>query len=353
MKIFMIIKRLRYSGAYLMFMWVARMLANRGYHVTVCTYMISEINELPDNIEWVQLDLENASFFKRLVSIRKEIKRRRPDVSISFLLDSNIFNIFACLFTRTKSVVCERNDPFKPGYYKLKLAKPLFRFAKGAVYQLPEVAKYYSNITAPYAIIPNPVICKENIELPPFEKRENAFVTVGRLDLFQKRQDVLIRAFAIFIKKYPDYKLYIYGKGGDLNEIKSLVYSLNLEGQIVLPGEVLNPLEKVALAKVFVLSSDFEGIPNALIEAMSIGMPCISTDCRPGGAELLIERDKRGFMVPAGDVESLADKMIYVVEHPEEAENKGNLAKGVVDCFSESKIGDMWCDYVESIKPCS
>lgn len=148
MKIFMLIKRLRYSGAYKMFMWVAKALADRGYDVTVFTYMRSDVEKLPSNIRWIQADLEDAGIRKRVGEVRHYMEKCGADVSISFLLDANIINTLACLGLKTKSIICERNDPYKPHYYKLQLTKWMFRFADGAVFQLPKVADYYSMIRA-------------------------------------------------------------------------------------------------------------------------------------------------------------------------------------------------------------
>ena len=195
MKVLMVIKRLDYSGAFKMFMWVAKALAKRGIDVTVFTYMSSFVSDLPSNITWIQEDLEKKGFLSQLKTVRRIVKKVKPDISISFLLDANILNIFACLGLHTKSIVCERNDPFKPRYYKLKVLKPFFRFANGAVYQLPKVAEYYNNIKVPTAIIPNPVLCQNNIVVKPFVERDNIIVTLGRIDIFQKRSQVFIYYF--------------------------------------------------------------------------------------------------------------------------------------------------------------
>ena len=123
----MLIKQLHYSGASKMFLWVANALAERGLDITVLTYMKSEGVNPPKTVKWIDLDyLENKNIYSKYKAIRKHIKQTSPDLCISFLLDANILNIFACLNLKTKSIVCERNDPFKPGYYKLKLLKPFF-----------------------------------------------------------------------------------------------------------------------------------------------------------------------------------------------------------------------------------
>ncbi|MBR6125938.1 glycosyltransferase [Candidatus Saccharibacteria bacterium] len=350
MKLLMVMKKLRYSGAYKMFMWVAKALADRGFEVTVFTYMQNLVTELPPNIKWIQVDLENKGFISHLFAVRKVVRNVKPDCVVSFLLDANILNMLACLGTKSRSVVCERNDPFKPKYYAMKIAKPLFRLADGAVYQLPKVAQFYSNIKAPTAVIPNPVLCDSKIQIKPFAEREKAIVTLGRIDIFQKRHDILVRAFAKFSKMHPDYKLMIYGDGPDEKKINDLIANLNIVDNAILGGVAKNPQEVIKNASFFVMTSDFEGIPNALIEAMSIGLPCISTDCRPGGAALLIDNMKNGILVPPHNVDDLAKQMSYLVEHPTEADAMGTDAKKIVNKFAEDKIAQMWCDYLKTFQ---
>lgn len=349
MKVLMIIRKLRYSGAYKMFIWLANALASSGYDVTVCTWANNDIETLPNkNIQWIKLDLNSSHFLQILSAIRKVVKKVKADISISFLLDGNVYNTLACLNSKTKSIICERNDPFKPRYFKLKFWKPLFRFADGAVFQLPEVAKYYSNIKGPTATIPNPVLKQTPIELKPFEQRSPVISVLGRLDIFQKRHDIMIRAFAEFSRNHSDYILQFYGDGPDKQKMVDTATELGILDKVFFPGISLNPLEVMAKSKMYVLTSDFEGIPNSLIEAMSLGLPCISTDCRPGGARLLIQDNINGFIVPQGDYQKIAEKMNWLLNHPVEAEEMGETAKMIVNQFSEEKITDLWKKYLST-----
>ncbi len=155
MKIFMLISFLDYSGAPTMFLWVAEELRKKGNDVVICTYNNIRYDvQLADGIKWIDFTPENKGFVGKITKIRQLIKKYKADVSISFQLDANVYNILACSGLKTKSVVCERNDPYKPGYWKLKLFKPLFRFANGAVFQLPKAREYYSNVKVPTVITP-------------------------------------------------------------------------------------------------------------------------------------------------------------------------------------------------------
>lgn len=328
-------------------MWLVNALCERGHDITVMTYMRNDVETLNSKINWIKHDeLENSSIIKKIVVIRKEIRKSNADVSISFLLDANVYNIFACLGLGTKSIVCERNDPFKPGYRKLQFWKPWFRFANGAVYQLPKVAEYYSIIKAPTAVIPNPVICKDNIELDSFSKRPNLINVLGRLDIFQKRHDVLIDAFASFLKEYPSFKLVFYGDGPDKEKMVHQIQKLGIENNVIFAGITNKPLEVMKKSKMYILTSDFEGIPNSLIEAMSLGLPCISTDCRPGGARLLIDDSINGFIVPQDDSNAIAEKMKWYIQHPNEADKMGLEGTKIKNTFSEEIIINQWERYL-------
>lgn len=337
-------------GASKMFLWLAEHLASEGHTVTVYTYSYIKDVRMPQNVKAIRDDLDKCRFFSKVKKIRQRIKDSDSDVAISFLLDANIYNMFACTGLRTKSVVCERNDPFKPRYYKLRFWKPWFRLADGAVFQLKKVGEYYSNIKGRTVVIPNPVTIKNAIRVKPFEEREKTIVTLGRLDIFQKRQDVLIRAFAQFYQEHTEYKLIIYGQGPDENRLRGLVATLGLQDCVIFFGNTSTPLKAIEKAKIFVLSSDFEGIPNSLMEAMAIGLPCIATDCRPGGSALLIENMVNGLLCPRGDTEELAKCMSWLVEHPKDADRMGGEAQKISARFSEESISKMWSEYVQSFE---
>lgn len=343
----MIIRYLNYSGAPKIFLWIAKSLAEKGHEVTICTFNTPSDIKMSDSIKWIDLTSEHLGFFGLIYRIRTIIKQGKYDVSISFLLDGNVYNMFACYGLKTKSIVCERNDPYKPHYYKLKFWKPWFRLADGAVFQLPKVSEFYSNIKAPTAIIPNPIIEKDNIECTPFENRNKNIATHGRLDNIQKRHDVLIRAFALLHQNYPDYTLSIFGSDGDRlksneKKLKALIAELDIEEYVKLEGETDTPKKAIKDSKLWILSSDFEGIPNSLIEAMSIGLPCISTDCSPGGARFLIKDGDNGCLVEKGDIQGLYKKMKYLIEHPLIAESIGKEAMKIKHVLSPNAIIEKW-----------
>ena len=350
MKIFMLIRFLNHTGAPKVFSWLANALSEHGHKITICTFGRSSEISLSDVIRYV--DLSAMPKYRKLFAIRQILKKEKPDVAISFLLDANFYNILSCLGLQTKSVICERNDPFKPGYKKLKILKPLFRFADGAVFQIPEVKNFYTNITAPTAVIPNPITKLMKVSIPSFKEREDTIVTHGRLDIEQKRFDIMINAFKLLHNDYPDYRLLIYGKEsikGDKEKLERLIEKLNLKDSVFLMGESLQPLNDISKSKIWIMTSDFEGLPNALIEAMSIGMPCVATNCRPGGAASLITNDVNGLLVPRGDIRTIYEGLRYLIENPEKCDELSVEAKKINETLNAQRIVKLWEDYLRSV----
>ena len=128
-----------------------------------------------------------------------------------------------------------------------------------------------------------------------------------------------------------------------------MIDSIGLTGSAVLAGRTNNVFEDIYKAKAFVLSSDFEGIPNALIESMSIGVPSVSTDCSPGGAALLIKNGENGYIVPRGDAAALAEKLSVVVDSKEVSERFSTNSVFISETFSEATIADAWEYYLCNI----
>ena len=163
----------------------------------------------------------------------------------------------------------------------------------------------------------------------------------------QKNQKLLINAFSDLAKDFPDYTLIIYGEGSLRNELENYIISKGLQSKVVLPGVKNNIQEYIKDASLFVLSSDYEGIPNALIEAMAIGLPCVSTDCSPGGARELIADGENGTIVECGNPQMLAKAMELVLKDREKAQGMGTNAKKICARVDKDVVCDSWLDLIK------
>ena len=255
--------------------------------------------------------------FKRIKALNKYIEEIRPDIIISFLPEPSYrILLLKILKRKLKVIVSVRNDPkieYKTRLNKFVM-KILYPLANGFVFQTQEAKEYFSKkIQNKSTIIPNP-INKEFIVTPYDGKRDKTIVTVGRLEE-QKNHKLLIEAFSNIEKDYPEYKLLIYGSGSKEEELKQYVKGIGLIDKVEFKGNVNNVKEEIYKSGMFILSSNYEGMPNALIEAMALGLPVISTDCPCGGPRFLIENSKNGILVPVGKKQEMTEAIKYVLEN--------------------------------------
>ena len=177
--------------------------------------------------------------------------------------------------------------------------------------------------------------------------KSKTILAVGRLHE-QKGFDLLLQAWKPIEKTYSDWSLRIVGEGPKRAELEAQIESQGLK-RVVLAGATNNVLDEYEAASIFVLSSRYEGLPLALIEAMWCGLPCIAFDCPQGPAELLAE--DRGWLVPNGDIAELTAQIAYALSHPEEALKCAQKAQSFAQTtYSEAAIMPQWVQLIESCK---
>lgn len=270
-------------------------------------------------------------------------RREYPDaVLVSFVA---WVNICTCIGSKGRSrglVFSERTDPARePGLFVTRLLRDLcYRRAYRLVFQTPDALSYFGGeIAARGRVIGNPV----SSGLPRWNARRDApsVVAASRLEE-QKNIPLLLLAFARFRQSHPQYRLVILGEGKQRGEIEALAVSLNIRDHVDLPGHVADVHDRMSAGSMFVLSSDYEGLPNSLLEAMAIGMPVISTDCPVGGPRLLVEDGVSGLLVPVGDAEGLSDALCRVAADSELARDLGRAAAGVRSSYDADQIVSEW-----------
>jgi glycosyltransferase involved in cell wall biosynthesis len=170
-------------------------------------------------------------------------------------------------------------------------------------------------------------------------------VGVGRLEE-QKNFFLLIRAFKQLIHSYPDYKLVIYGEGNLRSELEGYASKKLPNDSFHFPGNNADLLNSIKDAEMFVLSSNYEGFPNVLIEAMAIGMPVISTDCPSGGPTELIRNGENGYLVPVNDDLAMFNSMLKIVQNSEYSTQMGKNATLVKEKYEAQAISELWLQYL-------
>ena len=307
--------------------------------------------EIMDSVKRIFLDIHEKSSvlsnIKRIFKLRKIIKAEHIDTVVSFMGPPNIRMLLATMGLKCRKIVSVRNDPYKEygdGLVK-KVTNIIFGLADGCVFQTKDAAEYFSErIQRKSKIIFNPV-GKQFYGVKRVDNPQN-IVTVGRL-FPQKNHVLLIKAFSKLAHEFPDENLIIYGEGDLRSELEDLVRHLGLENRVLLPGSISSIPEKLAEAKIFVLSSDYEGMPNALMEAMAVGVPVISTDCPCGGPKILVRNGIDGLLVPCDNVEYLANVLCQKLDD-KNRENMGISAKQRAEIFREDKIYRQWEIFISS-----
>ncbi len=359
MKVLFITNSLGFGGAEKMLTFVAGELSNRGHNIS-----IANLNRVPDYLNSYKQKIQDCiyvyEFDKTQRTVKAEIsflvniaKTKKFDAIVGFTEYPNMYAKIVGTIMGIPSIMSERGDP-KYAYsgkgFKNRLAFKIINSSRGGVFQTDGAKEFYGKKLQKHGIvIANPIFIKGEIPNVKQSEREKTVVSVGRLDNYQKRYDIMLDAFEIFNKKHPEYTLKLYGDGGSVETIKGWVSEKGLDDKVKFMGVTKQPMQDIAKDGMFLITSDFEGISNSLLEAMAAGLPCVSTDHTPGGARLLITDHENGLLAPVADAQKLAEAMCEFAEDQALAEKCGNNAKDVVNRFAPEKIIDMWEDYILKI----
>lgn len=282
---------------------------------------------------------------KRIQKMRDYFKANRDAVIISFGPGTSFFAVTASLFLKHKMLISERNDPAICPHKKLR--NIVYARADRLIFQTQDAKDCFPcGIRKKGVIIPNPV----SAELPPVYKgeRKKAIAAVGRLEP-QKNHKMLLQAFAIFHGKFPDYSLHLFGEGSLKEELELLAEQLKIKESVIFEGFASNVPERIREMEMYALSSDYEGISNSLLEAMAVGLPCISTDCPIGGSRLCIHSNQNGILTSIGDATAFAHAMERIAADKEFAQKLSRNAQKIRENYSEENISGQWMDIIKDV----
>ena len=227
----------------------------------------------------------------------------------------------------------------------------LFPRADGCVFQTEGARDFFApRLQQNSRIILNPINPKY-ICVPKPEKRTKTVVQSGRLVDF-KNQPMLIRAFVEVHRKHPEYDLKIYGGDsfdGTKEILETLIAQNKAQDYIHLMG-ASDTLEKdLADAALFAFTSDWEGLPNALMEAMALGLPIVATDCPCGGPRTIMTNEVDGLLIPIKDQKALEEGINRLIEEPQFAERLGMEARKIAERANGEAVFEQWRDYIEEL----
>lgn len=358
-KILFHINSLGKGGAERVVTTLAAKMAQMGKEVYVATLWTAlDEYQLADGVRRIDLSL-NESQSKlsngkirslRQKKLRDAIKETKPDVVFSFCRNANYRAILAA--GSTPVIYSVRSDP-KVDYASKKqklLASFLYKRAAGGVFQTEEARQYFGdNIAKKSCVILNPLSEKYSLACPFDGERQKNVVSVGRFHE-AKDQLTLIKAFELVLKEHPEYELHFYGDRSEdntIDTIKAYISDHKLESKVILKGNS-NSLEKDIIdAGVFVLPSKYEGMPNALVEAMALGLAVVSTDCPCGGPRMIIDDGCNGLLCDVGDEKLMAIAINKYIEHPDKAAELGKKAREIVNLTDPLAIANEWLNYAE------
>lgn len=304
-----------------------------------------------DDVDLIRLQekYKNQTIIQRLRHYDLECQ---TDVYIVMGVPMCVYVIPALRKSKAKIVVSERNDP--KNFHGKTLIKIISRWlmddADGFVFQTNDAFNFYKKYRNRSVVISNPLVDLPLVlERVPNELRKKEIVTAGRL-VPQKNHEMLINAFAKISSLFPDYRLVIYGEGFLKDRLKKKCYDLGVEQKVDFPGSVNDLHNKMLNSELFVLSSDFEGMPNALMEAMAMGITCISTDCPCGGPKDLIKNGENGCLIPVGDVDACANVIKELLIEKKKADKIGCNALELRVKYCKDNICNAWLDFLKIIK---
>lgn len=286
---------------------------------------------------------------KTILLLHKFIKENKVDCIVSFTTKGNFGCILATIGTKCKIVVSERSDPYSENSLVFRMRRKLYPFADKVIFQTDKAAQYYKKLNKDKInVIPNSVNVP-SIVAAPIELRKKEIVSVTRLSNKQKRIDVLLQAFQIVAEKHPDYTLRVIGDGEDKDLVEKWIKEMGIKDRVTLHGHSNNVLEEIKNSYAFVLTSDFEGISNSMLEALSIGLPVVATNTPTGGAQAMIEDGVSGFVVDRGDIVGIADALCKIIEDDKLAAVLGNNAYESMKKIYPEPIEKMWDDSISEL----
>ncbi|MDE7417298.1 MAG: glycosyltransferase [Lachnospiraceae bacterium] len=290
------------------------------------------------------------NFLARFGALRDIWKAYKPDLILAFLGKNNLMAVATAAFLPSKVVVSVRGEPTMEYEGKLMqlIAKVVFRFADGVVLQTEAVRAFFPiSVRKKSVILSNP-LNPQFLNRKISAEREDLIVTAGRLDE-NKNHAMLIHAFAKIADEYPTVNLVIYGEGVLRAALETLAAEKGLSDRIAFPGNASDVADCICKARIFALTSNTEGMPNSIMEAMALGIPVISTDCPCGGPAALIENEVSGLLVPVGDAFALADAFRRILEDKDFEQKLRENACKITERLAPDKVNREWEAYLNKI----
>lgn len=360
MKIALLIYSLSTGGAERNAVQMAGYWLAQGHDVSIITLAGEDTPtayDIPRGVKLIRLGVTGISSstggaimdnVRRIRSIRRAMKKLRPDTLVSFMEPTNVLSIFAAVGGRARVIIADRNDPVREYYGRSWriLRNATYPLAHKFVVQTGAVLKRYPRyLAAKASVIPNPLILKtSHFPATAGQAQKHVICAMGRL-VRQKGFDILIEAFAPLAAQFPEWSVAIWGEGPERAALEDQYRCLGLSGRVSLMGQTSAPEQAFAQADIFALPSRWEGFPNVLLEAMAAGLPVVAADCPMGPGEI-IRNGTDGLTVTPDNPEALRNALMKLMNDPALRANMGKTARHVTESYSVPRIMRQWDELI-------
>lgn len=330
----------------------------KNHEVVILTDCVDEREyALPKSIRRINIEdvlkeqKKTVNSRNRLLTIRKVCKEEKPKCVVAFMMTSSTRCLLANAFSGVKVISTIRSDPFEfyGSFKKRFFVNMVFAMSKAIVCQTTYQQTYfYKPIRKKSVVILNPIF--KEFRVQPFKgKRTDRIVATGRLVDF-KNYELMIEGFSKVANDYPNINLEIFGEGPMRPILEKIISDLGMEERVLLKGDSTDVAHDIVDGLFYIMTTNSEGMPNSLMEAMALGMPVLSTDCLGDGARILIQDGYNGLLIPTKDIVALEvairrmldneDMRNELAEHAIEIQercNIVNIAKEWQDLWSDVK----------------
>ena len=312
----------------------------------------NNIYQINDRIEISELDLFGKSKIDRLLYLRKYLRRQKKAhknlIVISFQITCLKYLLLSRIGLKIRIVSSERNNPYRNGastFHKIKNALP-YLLSNFCVFQTPAARDYYFLLRdTKCVIIPNPITESSYIwraNLSPAR-----LIMVCRLAT-QKNIFMALNVIRILKSEFTNIHVDIYGEGPLYSRLLNQIEQMELNENVSLKGLTNNVHEIMAESSVYLSTSDYEGISNSMLEAMSVGLPIISTDCPIGGARMMLNNGA-GILVPVGDECIFAKELKELLVNDSKAKVMSAKALEISKSYTPLHVTNRWRDVILKI----
>ncbi len=341
LRVLFVVPRMSYGGTERQIAIISSELARRGHLVLIYSMYCEESKyDLDNAVIFIKgkTEKKEKNIIQVIGTLKKTLSQYSPDVVVPFFLIPIICTFIVKTVNKTfKIVTSERCDPNAYSMVKNNILKIAYKNSDGFVCQSRRVSEYYRDISkTKKRIIPNAVYPNNAIEE---QNKNHTIIAVGRIE-YQKRFDVLLNAIDMIKDDIRSFSVHVYGDGSKKDELSGMIKKLKLSDMFFLEGTTNSLDSEMKKAHICVISSDYEGFPNVMIEAMSAGIPVVTTDFSPGNASEIL--GDAGIVVNKGDSIALGKAIKEIISDNEKRELMGQFGLSRSKEYSVLKVCDEW-----------